>query len=50
MRIREILFSIFVPVLLAALLYADFKWRRWIKARRQESAAAREEERRYERE
>lgn len=50
MRIPEILFSIAVLVLLAALVYADSKWRKWMAERRREGAAAREQDGRHGRE
>jgi hypothetical protein len=44
MRIPEILFCIAVLVFLAALVYADSRWRKWIKARRQERGGAPQEQ------
>jgi uncharacterized protein HemY len=40
MRILAILICIAVLVLIAALVYADFKWRRWMAQRRQERVGA----------
>ena len=40
MHILEILFCIAVLVFIAALVYADYKWRQWMAARRQERGGA----------
>ena len=44
MRIPEILFAIAVLVLIAALVYADSKWRRWMAQRRQERSGAQQQQ------
>jgi hypothetical protein len=43
----RVLLALFAIILVAAIVYADYKWRRWISARRAERDSNQDRRRNY---